>query len=325
MKNGRQNWSSMNNALSYDDILLYPQQGVLKSRKDADVHADLGKWKLRLPVISSPMETVTDGRMAYYMAIEGCLGVIHRFQDAKTIHEWVLIIQASGKPAAIAIGYDDWERAAIPADILVLDVAHADTKAMLTYLERIKAENPDKLLVAGSVATYNGARRLINAGADILRVGIGAGAACTTREVTGFGVPMVTSIQECASVAASFGKQIIADGGIKTTGDIVKALAIGADYVMMGRMFADVREAPRPGEYFGQASNRATEASGRHVEGASGTVEVRGSLAQRLNDVEDAIRSGVSYGGGRTIEEMRLRAVPQTVTPLAMIESGVRI
>ncbi len=315
----------MNNALSYDDILLYPQQGLLKSRKEAIVYTLLDGWHLRLPVISSPMETVTDGNMAVEMAKNRCLGVIHRFQDPKIMHDYVLTLKGMNRPAAIAIGYNDWDRVAIPADILVLDVAHADTKPMLTYLERIKGENPDKTLVAGSVATYNGARRLINAGADILRVGIGAGAACTTREVTGFGVPMVTSIQECASVASSFGKTIIADGGIKTTGDIVKALAVGADYVMMGRMFAGVNESPLGNKYFGQASANSAAHDGRHIEGESGSVEAQGGLSEVLDRIEDAIRSGISYGGGTTIEEMRLRAVIQTVTPLAMIENGVRI
>lgn len=271
------------------------------------------------------MEAVTDGNFAWGMAREGCLGVIHRFQRVKTVHDWVFTLQGGGYLAAIAIGYDDWDRVKIPADILVLDVAHADTKAMLTYVEQIKGLHPDKILVAGSVATYNGARRLINAGADILRVGIGAGAACTTRTVTGFGVPMVTSIQECASVAQSFGKKIIADGGIKNTGDIVKALAIGADYVMMGRMFAGAKESPYGNRYFGQASVSSAANTGRHIEGASGEVEESGTLAEILDGIEDAIRSGVSYGGGTTIEEMRLRAVIQQVTPLAMIESSVRI
>ena len=314
-------------ALSFDDILLYPQQGVVASRSEVDPGAEIGGWKMTLPVFSSPMETVTDREMAKAMARLGCIGVMHRFGTPGQLDEdiYMLRVSAPPMPVAIAIGYDDWPNVGLDANILVLDVAHADTMPMLKYMEAIKDRYPDKILVAGSVATYNGARRLINAGADILRVGIGAGAACTTRTVTGFGVPMVTSIQECASVAQSFGKKVIADGGMKNPGDIVKALAVGADYVMLGRMLAGVNEAPKGNAYFGQASNKSAATNGRYIEGAAGTVERAGPLVNVLGAIEDGIRSGISYGGGRNIEEMRLRAVIQQVSPLTMGENGVRI
>jgi IMP dehydrogenase len=317
--------------LAYDDVLLYPQQGVVGSRSEVDVRAELPGWPLplRLPIWSAPMETVTDFHMARAMSQQGCIGVINRFQpDTQTTSDARdLKRELPLNPVAVAIGafVPQWLRHCQEIDILVLDVAHADTKDMLLNIEIIRREFPDKILVAGSVATYNGARRLINAGADILRVGIGAGAACTTRTVTGFGVPMVTSIEECSSVAQSHGKKIIADGGINTTGDIVKALAVGADYVMMGRMFAGVDESPKGNEYFGQASHKSAAHTGRHIEGHAGEVSPTGPLQDVLDDIEDAIRSGVSYGGGHNIEEMRQRASTLLVSPLAMKENGTRI
>lgn len=306
-------------SLSYDDILLYPQQGHLASRKDADITATLNGWTFRMPIMSSPMETVTNNKFATKMSQYGCLGVIHRFKPDERYNNTVAI------PKAIAIGFDELVlRQPDYVHIAVLDVAHSDTGPTLRAIEQFKVVNPHVFLIVGSIATYNAARRAINAGADALRVGIGAGAACTTRTVTGFGVPMVTSLQECSQVAQAHDIPVIADGGIKNTGDIVKALAVGADWVMMGRMFAGTDESPRGNNYFGQASNQSAAHTGRHVEGASGTVEPSGPLVQVLDDIEDAIRSAVSYGGGTNLEEFRQRAVIQEVSPLAMVENGVR-
>ena len=317
----------MNKALSYDDILLYPQQGVVASRSEVDISASLNGWRFRMPIMSSPMETVTDHRFAQYMRGCGVLGVIHRFGSVDSFGNKIdeRYINNISSPHAVAIGYDELS-AKIPqyVSIAVLDVAHSDTEPTLRAVEGFKKVNPHVFLIVGSIATYNAARRAINAGADALRVGIGAGAACTTRTVTGFGVPMVTSIQEVAAVAQTHDIPVIADGGIKTTGDIVKALAVGADWVMMGRMFAGVEESPRGTDYFGQASVKSAAHTGRHVEGEVGTVQPSGTLANVLDGIEDALRSAVSYGGGASLEEFRQRAVIQEVSPLAMVENGVR-
>lgn len=313
-------------ALSYDDILLYPQQGVVASRSEVDITASLNGWVFRMPIMSSPMETVTDANFAECMAREGVLGVMHRFMAPSELDErmsWFKLRNPES-PVAIAIGMEELKSPMLDPDIAVLDVAHSDTEPTLRAIENYKRVKPHVYLIVGSIATYNAARRAINAGADALRVGIGAGAACTTRTVTGFGVPMVTSIMEVSSVAQASGTPVIADGGIKTTGDVVKALAIGADWVMMGRMFAGVEESPHGTDYFGQASIRSAAHTGRHVEGEVGTVQPQGTLSGVLDGIEDAIRSAVSYGGGTNLEELRQRAVIQEVSPLAMVENGVR-
>lgn len=314
-------------ALSYDDILLYPQQGVVSSRQDVDISATLNGWEFRMPVMSSPMETVTDAKFAEAMARHDVLGVQHRFTTPSDMDYRLSWFKQRNPdyPAAIAIGMDELQAPSLDPDIAVLDVAHSDTEPILRAIENYKRVKPHVFLIVGSIATYNSARRAINAGANALRVGIGAGAACTTRTVTGFGVPMVTSIIEVSAVANTFSIPVIADGGIKTTGDVVKALAVGADWVMMGRMFAGVEESPRGCEYFGQASSMSAAHAGRFIEGAAGEVEPAGNLSSVLDALDDAIRSGVSYGGGDTIESMRQRTQIQEVSPLTMIENSVRI
>jgi IMP dehydrogenase len=311
--------SNIKEALTYDDVLLHPQQGVVNSRSDVDISIELGKWKLPTPFISSPMETVTGLGMAVAMARAGGLGVLHRFRDH--VDADMRYLRAEDvDPIAIAIGFDDFKRAELDADILVLDMAHSDTKAGLDYVRVLKHVFPDKYLIVGSVSTNAAALRAFEAGADALRVGIGAGAACTTRIVTGFGVPMITSIQECAEV----GIPVIADGGIKNSGDVAKALAAGATAVMIGRLFAGCDEAPRPGEYFGQASSAAHGTNG-YVEGAVGQVESTGPVKKVIEELSAGLRSAISYGGGHNIERFQQRAQFMKVTPLSMLENGARI
>ena len=314
-------------ALSYDDILLVPQLGQLDSRKHANTTAKLGDWTFALPIMSSPMETVTDVNMASALATFNVLGVMHRFDTSLNRFDSVMKFKEVNpeRPAAVAIGGDDINTLPIIADIFVLDVAHSDTTRMLSYVRKFKTVFPSKYLVVGSIATAGAAKRAIEAGADALRVGIGAGAACTTRTVTGFGVPMVSSIIECVDVADTYGIPVIADGGIKNTGDIAKALALGADFVMLGRMFAGTEESPHGTEYFGQASVRSAAHSGGYVEGEAGHVESQGSIIDVLSRIDDALRSAISYGGGTDIKSFQANASWQEVSPLAMTENGTRL
>lgn len=236
--------------LTFDDILLIPGYTDF-SRKDIDLSTQLTKRiKLNLPLVSAPMDTVTESELAIELAKLGGIGIIHRnlpidkqALDVKKVKKEKLLIGA-----AVGTG-DGFEKrvdslAKVETDVLVIDSAHGFTKTMILAVQFIKRRYPKIEVIAGNIATTDGAKTLIDAGADGLRVGMGPGAICTTRIISGMGVPQVTAILETTRVAKRFKVPVIADGGIKYSGDIVKALASGASTVMMGSFFAQCLEAP---------------------------------------------------------------------------------
>ncbi len=227
--------------------------------------------------------------------------------------------------AAIGVGDAALERLAAMVDkgldLVVIDTAHGHTAGVLETVERVKAAYPDLPLVAGNVVTAEGTRDLIAAGADVVKVGVGAGSICTTRVVTGVGMPQITAIQACADEAHRHGVTVIADGGIKYSGDIVKALAAGADAVMLGSLLAGLAESPgeliiyegrRFKEYRGMGSLGAMkglardrygsgQGGGKHVpEGIEGQVPYKGTLADYVFQLMGGLRSGMGYVGART-------------------------
>jgi IMP dehydrogenase len=205
-----------------------------------------------------------------------------------------------------------------------LDVAHGDHKNILFEIQRIKLNYPNIKLIVGNVATFFAANRLAELGVDAIKVGIGPGAACRTREVTGFGVPQFTAIMECARVKKYFPDvKIIADGGIRNSGDIVKSLAAGADTVMIGSLLAGCNEAPNPGEYYGNASEHVN--GHRAPEGSYGKVKRTGSVEDVIKKLAWGIRSGLSYGGVRTIKELQENPEFVQISAAGQHESSVRI
>lgn len=252
--------------------------------------------------------------------------------------------------AAIGATGDYLERAAelikASVDVLAIDTAHGHSIRVLEAVQEVKRRFPEVDLIAGNVATYEGARALINAGADAVKVGIGPGSICTTRVVSGAGVPQITAIAECSRAAAETGVPIIADGGIKFSGDITKAIAAGADAVMVGSLLAGTDEAP--GEiilyqgrnfksYRGMGSLGAMkqgskdrygqereEAESKLVpEGIEGRVTYRGSLAALANQLIGGLRAGMGYTGCHTIEELKSRARFIRITAASLKESHV--
>jgi len=211
------------------------------------------------------------------------------------------------------------------ADLLRVDVAHGHHERMVNMIKAVKGWYEDVEVIAGNVATSSGCVDLAEAGADAIKVGIGPGAACTTREVTGFGVPQLTALEECVRVKELFPNiKIIADGGIKNSGDIVKALAFGADTVMLGRLLAGAKEAPHPGQYFGNASARIRDY--RAPEGVEGQVEVEGFLEDIIKNLTWGIRSGLSYAGVSSIYHLHSKDIEYTiVSPQTMTETRTRI
>lgn len=315
--------------LSYDDVLLVPKRGILVNRKDATLVTRFVEGRMiAIPIVSAPMASVTEGEMARAMSNAGGLGVIHRGTQGQPMSIQAQAVQFlfPNARAAIAIGvHDGIERASyltrLGAREFVLDVAHAHSDTVYDFVTEFRlAYQPEVKLIVGNIATAEAAEELEQAGADGFKVGIGPGAACTTREVTGFGVPQLTAIMDVRSVTDL---PIIADGGIKNSGDIVKALAAGADTVMIGRLLAGADEAPFPGEYYGMASKRV---NGHNApEGIEGKVERTGPAGDTIKRLAWGIRSGMSYAGARNLEELQQNAEFIKVSPLAQQESGTRI
>lgn len=236
-------------SLTFDDVLLKPGFSGF-SRKDIDLSSKLTKnITLKAPLVSAPMDTVTESGLAIALAKAGGIGIIHRNLTIEDQAKEVTAVKSENYLVGAAVGsspgYEDRVKALVDAgvDVIIVDTAHGNTKYVVDAVKYIK-ENFKVDVIAGSVATADGAQTLIDAGVDALRVGMGPGAICTTRIVSGMGVPQLTAIIDTASVASKAGIPIIADGGINYYGDITKALAAGASTVMMGRLFAACEESP---------------------------------------------------------------------------------
>ncbi len=324
--------------LTYDDILLVPSYNHSDSRQDVNTGMTdrTGKLTLELPVMTANMDTVTEHQMAQFISRHGGIGVLHRFMPIdRNVHEFRLC------PAKtfVSIGTADTElqRAEALRDAgahyFCIDVAHAHAKYVGRSLKKLRQMLPDACVMAGNVATYAGADYLASVGADIIKVGIGAGSVCTTRIKTGFGVPMLTAIQECSRV----GRSIVADGGIRTPGDIVKALGFGADFVMIGGMLAGIKATPgavvqrSDGKmmkaYRGMASREAQEdfrgpmPDWKTDEGVTVEVPYREDDEVILTDIIGGLRSGLTYGGAKTIPELQRKLDYMVVSQAGRIES----
>ena len=327
---------------SYDDVLLVPQYSKITSRSDVDIGTKVGRMKLKLPIFSANMDTVTEARMAMAMANAGGAGVLHRFCHLADEDLWLQDMRsAEVKPRIISIGLDrsasDVRMTNLEYDLdaVCIDVAHGDHERVVEVVETLRKElGPDIDIIAGNVATRSGARRLLEAGASVIKVGIGPGSVCSTRVVSGHGVPQLTAVSDVAEVAREHDASVIADGGIRYPGDIVKALAVGADAVMLGSVLAGTDEAA--GErivedghayktYRGMASREAQtqKRSGRtpRVEGVSARVPYRGPVIDTLHNFEAGIRSGFSYSGACSICELRDYAEFMVVTNSTIKES----
>jgi len=317
--------------LSYGDVLLVPQRSPVESRQDIDLSTQLTPGiELSAPVLSAAMDTVTGAESARELSRLGGMGVVHRFNQPGEQAEQVREVVEAGERATAAVGINEDYRERVErlheagVTAVVVDVAHGHMEACLDVVNDIAETYPDLPLVAGNVATPAGVRDLAAAGADCVKVGIGPGSHCTTREVAGAGVPQLTAVDDCAPAADERGVRLVADGGIRKPGDAAKALMAGADTVMLGSYFAGTDEAPgavveRDGERYkvsrGMASTAANEARSDkngddHLvdEGVERLTPYRGPLADQFEELTAGIRSGLSYCGGHTIEEARENA-----------------
>jgi IMP dehydrogenase len=318
--------------LTFDDILLVPSYNEIKSRRDVSIKSTsvCEKLSLELPVMSSNMDTITESNMATYMSSKGGVGVLHRFMNiGKNFQEYV----RSPKETFVSLGCTEIEKKRAEtlwdagARHFCVDVAHGHSSYVGEFIQylRNRFNQSSMLIMAGNVVTYEGCKFLYEAGASLIKVGIGPGSICSTRLKTGFGVPQLAALQACASNQWS----IIADGGLKTPGDIVKALAFGADFVMLGGMLAGTE--PTPGHaiqhkdnetvfyksYRGMASKEAADdflgglSEWKTAEGVAVKVPYKGKEETDyiIQDIIGGLRSGLTYAGASTIKELREKKV----------------
>jgi len=335
-------------SLTYDDISIIPDYSSIESRSLCDTSTKLGHFDLNVPLVSSPMDTITGVNMCIQLARLGGIGVLHRFQ---TIEEQVGMcydIEAEVREqylAAIGVGHKGKDR----VDSLIsytnvkgvcIDVAHGDHNLVLDMIDYIKKEFEDMHIMAGNIVTKESAQRLTEAGADSLRVGIGNGSMCETRIRAGVGVPQATALNDIYNYTNSLDIEspyIVADGGCKTVGDIPKAIALGADAVMIGSLFAGTKETPGsiskmgqwPNEqlykkYQGSASIDSKIARGeetKNVEGNSKITPYKGKVIRIVNDIQDGLKSAMSYVGAETIPHFMNKATFCRVTQAGQLEA----
>lgn len=322
----------MREAFTFDDVLLIPAYNHYESRQHVDVSVTdrSGKLSLSLPVMTANMDTITESAMANFIGKKGGIGVLHRMMS---IDRNVAEFRRCKGPVFVSVGCSEEELARAEAlrdagaTHFVVDVAHGHARYVGKTLKNLRQLLGDACLMAGNVATYAGADYLASVGADIVKVGIGPGSVCTTRLKTGHGVPQLTAIQDCARCDRS----IVADGGIRHPGDVVKALAFGADFVMLGGMLAGTR--PTPGKrlkgpkggwvksYRGMASREVADehlggiAEWKTAEGVAVTVPYRDDEDAIIADLVGGLRSGLTYAGSRTVRELQRKLNYVTITP----------
>ncbi|WP_438450689.1 IMP dehydrogenase [Lactobacillus kitasatonis] len=363
------NWDTKfaKKGLTFDDVLLIPAEShVLPNEVDLSTQlAD--NIKLNIPLISAGMDTVTEGAMAIAMALQGGLGVVHKNMSIQAQASEVANVKSVVVPsnatkaavddqnrllcaAAVGVTSDTFERAEAlleaGADAIVIDTAHGHSAGVLRKIKEFREHFPKQTLIAGNVATGDATRALFDAGVDVVKVGIGPGSICTTRIVAGVGVPQITAIYDAASAAREYHKPIIADGGIKYSGDVVKALAAGGNAVMLGSMLSGTTEAPgdifedngkKYKRYRGMGSVGAmaqahgssdryfqggvNEANKLVPEGIEARVEYKGDVSDVVFQIDGGLRSGMGYCGAANIPELIEKAQFVQITNAGLRES----
>ena len=334
----------MNIALTYDDVNIIPKYSELEHRSDCDLSTQFTKnIRLKIPVVSSPMDTITELDMAIELDMLGGMGIIHRFMSIEKQSKMSNTLYTYNVKFGAAIGVTgDWfERAQELVKngcvVLFIDVAHGHHKLVKNALRRLKNEISNTFeVVAGSVATSESARQICEWGADGVRVGIGNGSLCETRIRTGVGIPSITSILDCVSVCDNFGVPVIADGGIRNVGDACKSLGAGADCFMLGSLLSGTKETPGeiekvgkwPNEqlykkYRGSSSIDSKKERGeeKNVEGNTKIVPYKGKIKRIIQDIQEGIRSSFSYVGANNISEFHSKVEFVEVTKAGQIEA----
>jgi IMP dehydrogenase len=335
-------------AYTFDDVLLVPQHSDVVSRKTINLNARITKYKsIDIPIVAANMDTITGYKMMQAMDDLGGIAVLHRFMSHTNAFKEILKFLGDdfdNKYFAFSIGVNEdysglldsiYDAKICSNAIVFIDIAHGDCDRVVKLIKHIRKSYKKQYdIVAGNVATPKATKRLIKAGATGIKVGIGPGSMCTTRLITGHGIPQLTAISECSEIAKKYHVPVIADGGIRHSGDIVKALAAGASSVMIGSLFAGCDETPgdtirvmgkRVKQYRGMASRDAMMGwkndSNTTPEGESMTVNKKGSVEKVVNGLLGGIKSGISYSGSHNIIELQKNAEFRVVTSSTIIEN----
>jgi len=340
----------MKRALTYDDVNIVPKYSELESRGDVKLNTRFTKnTEITIPIVASPMDTVTELDMAREMMELGGVGIVHRFmsieKQAKMINELcympgtehIIVNKASPRCAAVGVTEDYLERSQElvknGCNVLLIDVAHGHHKLVGEAIEEIKTRLSSVEVIAGSVATGEACEYLCERGADGIRVGIGNGSLCETRIRTGVGIPTVSAIIDCVAVADTYNTPVIADGGIRNIGDVCKGLACGADSVMLGSLLSGTKESPGEIEKIGEwpneklfkkyrgSASRDSKRSDKNVEGNHKVIPYKGKTKRILHDIGDGVRSSFSYVGANNIDEFHSIVELVEVTRAGQVEA----
>ena len=343
---------NIKDSFTFDDVTLVPKYSSILPSEAITSTQISHNLNLQIPLISSAMDTITESKMAISLSKSGGIGIIHRnlsiqkqVQEVKKVKKNNFLVGA-----AIGVNQKDIERVykllEAKVNLIVIDTAHGHTQKVLSMIKKIKKKFKKSILCAGNIATGKAAKFLADAGVDIVKVGIGPGSICTTRLVTGIGVPQLSAILEVKKALKNYKTKIISDGGIKFSGDISKAIAAGADAVMIGSLFAGTTESP--GKIFkykgklyknfrgmGSAGAMSAGSADRYfqkknkniskyvAEGVEGIVQFKGPLNKIIYQLVGGLKSSMGYMGSKTIKDLQKKSEFVKITKAGFYESMV--
>ncbi len=343
---------AIKDSLTFDDVSLVPQHSSVLPSETKTFNKLCDKLNLQIPLMSSAMDTVTESRMAIAISKLGGIGVIHR---NLSIEKQVMEIKKVKKNnylvgAAIGVSPEDFERAEelfkVKTDLIVIDTAHGHTQKVLNMIKKIKKKLNNTTLCAGNIATGKAAKFLADSGVDIVKVGIGPGSICTTRLVAGIGVPQLSAVLEVKKALKNYKTKIISDGGIKFSGDLAKAIAAGADAIMIGSLFSGTIESPGKiikhkgklyknfrgmgsvGAMAAGSADRYFQKKSKNVskyvpEGVEGLVKFKGPVEKIVYNLIGGLKSSMGYLGAKTIRDLQKKGEFIKITKAGFYESMV--